>query len=43
LIVSGRTGVGLGGMRERLRQLDGTLDIKSDENGTVVSAILKIG
>lgn len=37
---SGRAGVGLGGMRERLRQLGGTLQIQSDENGTVVSAIL---
>ncbi len=42
LTVSGRTGVGFGGMRERLRQLGGTLEIQSEGQGTVVSAILKI-
>jgi PAS domain S-box-containing protein len=39
LIESGRGGVGFGGMRERLRHLGGTLEIHSDETGTVVSAI----
>jgi PAS domain S-box-containing protein len=39
---SNRTGVGFGGMRERLRQLGGTLEIKSDSNGTLVIAILQI-
>jgi PAS domain S-box-containing protein len=34
------TGVGFRGMRERLRQLGGVLDIESDANGTVVTAIL---
>jgi len=42
LAASGRTGVGFGGMRERVRQLGGTLDVQSDETGTVVSAILKV-
>jgi len=39
LIKSGRGGIGFGGMRERLRRLGGTLDIHSDETGTLVSAI----
>jgi signal transduction histidine kinase len=38
---SGRTGVGLRGMRERLRQLGGTLDIRSD-GGTIVIATLPL-
>ncbi len=37
---SGRIGVGFSGMRERLRQLGGTLEIESDGTGTVVRAIL---
>jgi signal transduction histidine kinase len=37
---SGRVGVGFRGMRERLRQLGGTLEIRSDGSGTVVSAVL---
>ncbi len=40
LIDAGRGGVGLGGMRERLRQFGGTLEIKSDAGGTEVSATL---
>jgi signal transduction histidine kinase len=39
-LASGRTGVGIGGMRERLKQMGGTLDIRSSEDGTVVTAIL---
>ena len=39
----GRTGVGFGGIRERLRQLGGTLEVKSEGHGTLVSAILDIG
>lgn len=39
---SGRTGVGFRGMRERLRQLGGTLDIRSDSSGTIVSATLPL-
>jgi PAS domain S-box-containing protein len=40
LASSGRGGVGFGGMRERLRQLGGSLEIQSDANGTLISAIL---
>ncbi len=35
---AGRTGVGFRGMRERLRQLGGTLEIRSGEAGTMVTA-----
>lgn len=37
---SGRTGVGFRGMRERLRQLGGSLEIQSDGSGTTVRAML---
>ena len=40
---SGQGGVGFGGMRERLRQRGGTLEIQSDGNGTVVNATLESG
>jgi signal transduction histidine kinase len=36
------SGVGLRGMRERVRQIGGTLDILSDERGTAVVAVLPI-
>src|SRR5579864_178339 len=36
------TGVGLRGMEERLRQLDGTLKIDSDDNGTTIVAMLPV-
>ena len=39
---SGRTGVGFRGMRERFRQLGGTLEIRSDNAGTEVSATLPL-
>lgn len=39
---SGRTGVGFRGMRERFRQLGGTLEIRSDNTGTEVSATLPL-
>jgi PAS domain S-box-containing protein len=39
---SGRGGVGLNGMRERLRQLGGDLEIQSKETGTVVTATFKL-
>lgn len=42
LVEAGRGGVGFAGMRERLRLLGGTLEIKSDESGTVVSATLEV-
>jgi len=35
---AGRTGVGFRGMRERLRQLGGTLSIQSNSGGTLVTA-----
>jgi PAS domain S-box-containing protein len=43
LIGSNRGGVGFGGIRERLRQLGGTLDIQSNGTGTVITAILNTG
>jgi signal transduction histidine kinase len=39
---SGRTGVGFRGMRERFRQLGGTVEIRSDSAGTEVSATLPL-
>ncbi|MCU1300814.1 MAG: hypothetical protein JWQ87_1098 [Candidatus Sulfotelmatobacter sp.] len=43
LTSSGRTGVGFRGMRERMRQLGGTLEIRSDGTGTIVRARLPLG
>ena len=37
-IQSGRSGVGIGGMRERLRQFEGTMNIESDSSGTRIFA-----
>ncbi len=42
LAATGRGGVGLGGMRDRLRQFGGALEIKSEGAGCVVSAFLKV-
>ncbi|MGA8273999.1 MAG: ATP-binding protein [Candidatus Sulfotelmatobacter sp.] len=42
LLESGRAGIGFGGMRERLRQLDGSLEIQSEGTGTTVIARLKV-
>jgi signal transduction histidine kinase len=39
---TGRTGVGFRGMRERLRQLGGTLEIRSNGAGTTVTAALPL-
>ena len=39
---SHRTGVGLRGMRERVRQLRGSLEIRSDSSGTTVTASLPL-
>ena len=39
LIELGRGGVGFAGMRERLRRLGGTLEIKSDGSGTMICAL----
>jgi signal transduction histidine kinase len=41
-VSSAETGVGLRGMRERLRQLGGTLQIQSNGHGTRVTAILPV-
>jgi signal transduction histidine kinase len=38
--LGGAGGIGLAGMRERLAELDGTLDVQSSSTGTVVSATL---
>jgi signal transduction histidine kinase len=39
---SGSSGVGFRGMRERLRQLGGTLEIQSQGTGTIVSATFRL-
>jgi signal transduction histidine kinase len=39
---SAHAGVGLRGMRERLRQLGGTLQVQSDGHGTRVTAVLPV-
>jgi signal transduction histidine kinase len=39
---SGQLGVGFRGMRERIRQLDGDLDIQSDATGTTITATLPL-
>jgi PAS domain S-box-containing protein len=41
-IQSGRSGVGIGGMRERLRQFEGTMNIESDSSGTRVFASIPL-
>ncbi len=41
-VASGTSGVGLSGMRERLRQLGGSFEIRSNGNGTLVAAMLPI-
>jgi two-component system sensor histidine kinase UhpB len=40
MLVGSNHGVGLSGMRERVRELGGTLDIQSNENGTTITALL---
>lgn len=42
LIESGRGGIGFAGMRERLRQLGGFLELQSTDAGTTVRAILAL-
>lgn len=39
---SGRVGVGIGGMRERVRQFGGKFEIQSDASGTTVTAAFPI-
>jgi signal transduction histidine kinase len=41
-IGSGALGVGILGMRERLRQLDGDLKIESSKEGTTVTAVVPL-
>ncbi|HZQ24792.1 MAG TPA: MEDS domain-containing protein [Terriglobales bacterium] len=36
----GSTGIGISGMRERIRQLQGTFTVQSDSNGTKISATI---
>ena len=43
MATTGTPGVGIRGMRERLRQLGGTLDIKSNGHGTTVTVQLPVG
>lgn len=40
--VSAETGVGLAGMRERLHELNGRLDIQSDSRGTIMRAVVPL-
>ena len=40
---TGLPGVGLRGMRERLRDFGGSLEVKSDATGTVVAAFFPLG
>jgi signal transduction histidine kinase len=39
---SAETGVGLAGMRERMHELDGTLEMESDGHGTTMRAIVPL-
>lgn len=39
---AGETGVGIAGMRERLRELDGSLDIESDDKGTLLRVLIPV-
>jgi PAS domain S-box-containing protein len=41
-IQSGRSGVGIGGMRERLRQFEGIMNIESDSSGTRILATVPL-
>ncbi len=41
-IQSGRSGVGIGGMRERLRQFQGTMNVESDSCGTRIFATIPL-
>src|ERR1700746_2104604 len=42
MLVGSNHGVGLSGMRERVRELGGTLEIQSNESGTTVTALLPV-
>ena len=41
-IQSGRSGVGIGGMRERLRQFEGIMNVESDHSGTRIYATIPL-
>jgi two-component system, NarL family, sensor kinase len=41
-LCSGKTGVGIRGMHERIRQLGGAIDIRSSANGTAVRASIPV-
>jgi len=41
-IQSGRSGLGIRGMRERLRQFEGALNIESDNSGTRIVATIPL-
>jgi PAS domain S-box-containing protein len=41
-VQSGRSGVGIEGMRERLRQFEGTMNIESDSSGTRIFATIPL-
>jgi PAS domain S-box-containing protein len=43
LTETNRSGIGFGGMRERVRQLGGTLEVQSNGSGTTVKAVLQLG
>jgi signal transduction histidine kinase len=42
MFLGSNQGVGLSGMRERVRELGGTLEIQSSENGTAITAALPL-
>ena len=39
---AGKTGVGIAGMRERVRELGGYMTIKSDPRGTLLTVVLPL-
>jgi PAS domain S-box-containing protein len=41
-IQAGRSGVGIRGMRERVRQFEGVMNIESDESGTRISVVIPV-
>jgi len=38
----GQAGIGLSGMRERVNQLEGRLEIRSDSEGTLVRVVIPV-
>ena len=43
MVSAGTPGVGIRGMQERIRQLGGTMEIRSGSSGTVVTVRLPVG